>query len=75
MNFVKTTAGFVTQTFNDAGECIGQEFFAGDTVDYETIDGDPINMVDMPKGGTEYFTFDMVQPFSPSPLTRRPTTD
>ena len=62
MNFKKITVGFVIQTFNDVGECIDQEFIAGDEVDYETEDGDPINEMDMPLGGNEYQSFDMVQP-------------
>lgn len=62
MLFNKITHGFVTQVFNDAGECISQNFTAGDDVDYETEDGDPINEMDMPKGGNEYQSFDMIQP-------------
>lgn len=62
MLFKKITVGFVIQTFNDAGECIGQEFIAGDQVDYETQDGEAINVMDMPLGGNEYQSFDMVQP-------------
>lgn len=65
MNFVKFTAGFVRQVFNDAGECIKQEFTAGDPVEYETINGDPIHLMDMPLGGQEYHPFDMVDPLYP----------
>jgi hypothetical protein len=64
MLFKKFTTGVVEQTFNDAGECIEQKFMAGDEVEYETEDGDPINMMDMPLGGNEYCPFDMVQPNS-----------
>lgn len=55
----KITTGFVIQTFDkDDGVhvCIDQEFVAGDTVDYEDEDGNPID------SWTEYQPFDMVQP-------------
>jgi hypothetical protein len=59
-----TGGGVVIQTFNDAGECIKQEFKICDhgDVEYETEDGDPINMQDMPLAGREYFPFAMRQP-------------
>ena len=60
-HFNKTTYGFVVQTFNNAGECIRQEFICGDEIDYDN-GGDPINSMDMPLGGNEYFPFSMVQP-------------
>ncbi len=60
MTYNKITNGFVIQEFNDAGECIGQEFVAGD-VEYE-FDDTPINVMDMPLAGREYQAFDMVQP-------------
>jgi hypothetical protein len=64
MLFKKFTEGVVIQTFNDAGECIKQEFKIMDhsAVEYETEDGDPINQDDMPLAGREYFPFDMKQP-------------
>lgn len=64
MLFKKFTVGHVEQTFNDAGECIKQEFKTVDDrpVEYETEDGDPINVMDMPLAGREYFPFDMRQP-------------
>jgi len=65
MNFQKITHGFVLQKFDQLGECIGQSFTAGDEVDYETEDGDAINVMDMPLGGDEYQPFDMVQPTGP----------
>ena len=44
--FTKITVGFVTQSYekNAAGKfiCMGQEFIAGDQVDYENTDGDTI---------------------------------
>lgn len=62
MLFRKITIGHVVQVFNDAGEPVAQRFGAGDEVIYETGDGDPINIVDMPRGGQEYLPFDMTQP-------------
>ena len=45
--FVKTTVGFVSQTFekNSNGKfvCTSQEFVAGDQCDYEDEDGDSID--------------------------------
>ena len=44
--FTKITVGFITQGYkrNAAGKfvCIGQEFIAGDQVDYEDLDGNTI---------------------------------
>lgn len=62
MLFVKATEGVVLQLFNDAGECVGQKFIAGDVVSYETYNCDEINVTDMPKGGNEYYPFVMEQP-------------
>lgn len=62
MLYRKITEGCVVQVFNDAGECIGQRFYAGDVCDYETGDGDGINVDDMPLAGREYQPYDMVQP-------------
>ena len=62
MLYNKITPGFVIQFFNNDGNCIHQEFVAGDDVKYETDEGDAINFDDMPRGGREYFRFDMVQP-------------
>lgn len=61
MIYHKITHGYVTQTFNDEGECIGQSFTAGDETDYEQ-DGSPINREDMPSCGNEYFPFTMENP-------------
>ena len=48
--FNKITVGFVTQQYarNDKGEfvCVGQEFLAGDQIDYEDSDGNPIEKPD-----------------------------
>ena len=63
MNYIKITTGFVIQTFNDKGECIKQEFIAGE-VEWETEDGDPIGQDELPLGGREYYDFTMVQPKS-----------
>jgi hypothetical protein len=64
MLYKKFTTGYVEQTFNDAGECIQQKFVSVDDrgIEYETEDGDPINVMDMPLAGREYFPFDMKQP-------------
>ena len=46
--FTKITTGFVTQSYakNAAGQfvCIGQEFIAGDDVQYENADGETITV-------------------------------
>ena len=48
--FEKITVGFVVQNFekNNKGEfiCVGQEFIAGDQVDYEDVNGSPIEKPD-----------------------------
>lgn len=62
MNFVKITSGVVEQTFNDAGECIAQEFFAGDCIGWKDEEGDLITQDDVPLAGREYQDFTMVQP-------------
>jgi hypothetical protein len=61
MNFNKISHGYVVQTFNDAGEFISQKFVAGGEVEFETEDGDPINIQNMPLAGREYHPFDMTQ--------------
>jgi hypothetical protein len=68
MTYNKITYGYVVQEFNDQGTCLKQCFVAdnGDT-EYEMNDGFAtveINMADMPFGGNEYFSFDMVQPLN-----------
>jgi hypothetical protein len=64
MLFKKFTTGVVVQSFNDAGECVEQEFKIYDhgSVEYETAEGYPIDVDDLPLNGREYFPFDMVQP-------------
>lgn len=56
--FTKITTGFVTQSYekNSSGKfiCTGQEFIAGDQVDYEDADG---NAIDAPKH--DYQPFNM----------------
>ena len=56
----KITVGFVIQTFVDDGKggnkCIEQEFVAGDQVDWEDHEGNPILAWD------EYQPYHMVQP-------------
>ncbi len=61
----KITTGFIIQVFDtDKQEWISQTFHAGE-VDYETLDGDPINFTDFEDrlvGKEPYLPFDMVQP-------------
>ena len=67
--FTKITVGFVTQTFekDKSGKyvCSEQEFIAGDTVDYENVDGEKIT-----PPVYEYQPFEMVIPCG---ITQRPT--
>lgn len=55
--FTKTTHGFVTQYYDDRGECYRQEFIAGDIVEYEQGE-EPID----PPDNEKYMPFEMVQP-------------
>ena len=58
----KITSGFVIQKFEQVEEkyvCVGQEFIAGDPVEYEDFDGEPI-MIDTSK--EQYESFEMKQP-------------
>ena len=53
----KTTPGFVIQQFDtETRRFISQEFIAGDEVDFEDEDGEPVDSFD------EYLPFDMTQP-------------
>jgi len=61
MTYDKITQGYVIQRFNDQGDCVNQEFVAGDVCEYE-FDGSPINSEDMPVAGREYYPFNMQQP-------------
>ena len=54
----KITDGFVIQSYDEDGNCVAQEFIAGDPVDWENEDGNPI--VIAPEH--EYYPFHMVQP-------------
>lgn len=54
----KITEGEVIQTFNDEGECIAQEFVAGDQVAWKDDDDELIDWDD----NCKYQRFDMVQP-------------
>jgi len=53
----KITHGYVIQTYNDQGECLEQEFVAGD-VEWETHDGEPCDPIE----NHEYQKFHMIQP-------------
>jgi len=56
----KITTGFVIQTYDtETGYCIEQNFSAGDIVEYEDEQGEP---VDWHEGKDAYQPFDMVQP-------------
>lgn len=56
----KTTVGFVVQNFDDDGKFINQAFIAGDQVDWENEEGDPIEE----PANVEYIPFEMKQPES-----------
>ena len=60
----KITAGFVIQEFNDKGDCVRQEFVAGDDVSFEDNNGNPIDWEEDHYEILEkaYHPFDMVQP-------------
>ena len=54
----KITIGFVVQRFDtDSKKCVDQVFIAGDTVDYEDIEGNLIEPIE-----DLYHPFDMIQP-------------
>ena len=60
--FVKTTVGFVQQTFEKDADgkliCTEQAFIAGDRCDYKDMNGEPLK--DVPK--YEYEPYEMVSP-------------
>ena len=66
----KITTGFVIQQFDtDKKVYINQEFIAGDDVNYETVDGNPMDDDEMetfnfgPLAEEEpYLPFEMIQP-------------
>lgn len=53
----KITVGWVIQTYDDSGNCIAQEFVAGDQVDWENEEGEFL-----PTPVYNYQSFDMIQP-------------
>lgn len=55
----KITEGWVEQVFDDFGNCLGQAFHAGDTIDIQFGDGPS---VDYNEGMGYYHPFVMVQP-------------
>ena len=62
MKVNKITTGFVIQTFEIDGDKenpVSQEFIAGDQVDREDENGEPVDWIEK-----EYLPFDMVQPGS-----------
>jgi len=59
----KITYGFVTQRFqlvNGKWKCVEQTFTAGDTVEYETVDGEPFDPIEALDEDEQYCPFDMV---------------
>ena len=55
----KITVGFVVQAYDtETKKWVGQEFVAGDQVDYEFDNGAPANPDDV----SGYLPFEMVQP-------------
>ena len=61
----KITVGFVTQTFEThKNKFVSQDFTAGDTVDYEDSQGNPLDnkSIDFELLSKSYLPFDMVQP-------------
>ena len=58
----KITVGFVVQQFDDKGRCIYQEFVAGDEVNWETEEGEAIEIEDQPDLDEWYYPFEMKQP-------------
>ena len=58
----KITTGFVTQRWDaKTKRFLGQDFTAGDQVDYEDENGEPINKTITDLQELEYRCFDMVQ--------------
>jgi len=53
----KITVGFVIQDYNEDGICTSAEFVAGDQVDWENDEGNPVD-----EPSHTYFPFEMVQP-------------
>lgn len=61
----KVTTGFVTQVYDTEAKCfVSQEFTAGEQVDWETMEGDTVNLMETDVG-KEYLNFDMIQPPAP----------
>jgi hypothetical protein len=59
----KITVGFVIQEFDTkTKKFVSQEFIAGDQVDYEDENGDPVKGLSLEAIVKEYLPFDMVQP-------------
>lgn len=60
--FKKITTGFVVQDYEEKNGrfvCVGQEFIAGDQVDYEDEMGESVEVDTLKE---DYQPFDMVQP-------------
>ena len=63
MNVKKVTVGYVTQIFNEKGECLEQEFTCGEQVDWEEESSEKkIVPEKFFKGRIPYHEFNMLQP-------------
>ena len=51
---IKITYGFFSQEFNEKGELISQKFIAGDQVEFEDSEGNPIDDFDV-EGVTDFY--------------------
>ena len=63
--FNKITTGFVVQTYEtqeDKMVCVEQHFVAGDQIDYEDLDGNPVEVNTTKE---VYQPFEIVQPVKP----------
>ena len=72
MKINKITTGFVVQTFDTVKmEYVSQNFTAGDQVDYEDTQGNPLDKIEAAEMGMEhddgsepYLPFNMIQPLA-----------
>lgn len=67
MILLKITTGFVIQKFDtDRQDWVDQTFIASDEVEYETENGDPVNVTDfldrVISSKEPYLPFQMIQP-------------
>jgi hypothetical protein len=67
--FKKFVTGFVIQNYDTNGKCTSQEFVAGDEVEWEDSNGEPISTPPH-----QYQPFNMVQP-CPNTITPEEAED